>query len=227
MHMLLLSLVSIEGYNNGCCESHINKLLQTPLIGFLQQPVQQASLRAFLPCRQDLRSQTVRQKLQITYADNPQRTSVDLLGVIEFPNLILATQSVDFGCCLTDTMQRTTVQLTNPGLVPVEYCWVWSKQDGGKHWQAHCLLLDLAWTCWTWHGMLQWPGWSDHYQLSVGPLCIYGLLASWWQQMTRFDVDPCYNQFHFLYLRHCSVYNVYEFRITKRHKGKASKQSFV
>jgi hypothetical protein len=84
-------------------------------------------------CRQDLCSQTVHQKLHVTYADNPRRTSVDLLGVIEFPNLALATQAVDFGCCLMDTMQRTTVQLTNPGKVAVDYCWAWTKQDGGRH----------------------------------------------------------------------------------------------
>ena len=63
--------------------------------------------------------------LQITYADNPQRDAVDLLGQSDFPNLHLESTAVDFGSCLSDTTRRLPVRISNNGAVDVLYSWAW------------------------------------------------------------------------------------------------------
>lgn len=76
----------------------------------------------------DLVSQTVKQRCLISYTDNPQKDWLDVSGVIDFPNLLFHTTSVDFGCVLMDSMRRVSVGLANPGKVPVEYSWSWVSQ---------------------------------------------------------------------------------------------------
>ncbi|KAF5830389.1 hypothetical protein DUNSADRAFT_14652 [Dunaliella salina] len=73
----------------------------------------------------DLTSVQSKQKLQITYSDNPQRDAVDLLGQSDFPNLILESTEVDFGSCLSDTTRRVPVRISNEGAVDVVYSWAW------------------------------------------------------------------------------------------------------
>lgn len=70
----------------------------------------------------------------MVYQDNPQRDSLDLSAVVEFPNLQLAATSVEFGSVLVDTADRRQLLLTNPGQVPVSYSWSWALQEaaGGQ-----------------------------------------------------------------------------------------------
>lgn len=44
------------------------------------------------PARHDLKSHVARQKLLVTYSDNPQTDALELIGQIEFPNLVLDAQ---------------------------------------------------------------------------------------------------------------------------------------
>lgn len=78
--------------------------------------------------RGDQTSHTVKQRCLISYPDNPQKDWLDLTGIIEFPNLVFDTQSIDFGCVLMDSMKRMAVQVTNPGTRPVRFSWSWLKQ---------------------------------------------------------------------------------------------------
>ncbi|PNH08880.1 Hydrocephalus-inducing protein [Tetrabaena socialis] len=77
--------------------------------------------------KDDLQSLQTRTKLQIVYADNPQRDAVDLHGDIDFPNLAFETTTVDFGSVLLDTTRRVPVRVVNSSNVDVVYSWAWDK----------------------------------------------------------------------------------------------------
>jgi hydrocephalus-inducing protein len=67
--------------------------------------------------------------MQVVYADNPQRDSVDLLGIMDYPNLALSTTSVEFGSCLSDTARRVPITITNTSAVDVVYSWAWDRDS--------------------------------------------------------------------------------------------------
>ena len=79
--------------------------------------------------KSDLQSLTARQRLQVTYSDNPQKDGVDLVADMQFPNLRLETQSVEFGSVLTDTTKWCSVTATNTSNAVVEYSWVFIKEE--------------------------------------------------------------------------------------------------
>jgi hydrocephalus-inducing protein len=66
---------------------------------------------------------------QVVYTDNPQRDSVDLLGIMDYPNLALSTNSVEFGSCLSDTARRVPITITNTSAVDVVYSWAWDRDS--------------------------------------------------------------------------------------------------
>ncbi|GIL73964.1 hypothetical protein Vretifemale_3957, partial [Volvox reticuliferus] len=77
--------------------------------------------------KEDLQSIQTRTKLQVVYADNPQRDAVDLHGDIDFPNLSFEMHTIDFGSVLLDTTRRVPVRVTNSSNVDVVYAWAWDK----------------------------------------------------------------------------------------------------
>jgi hydrocephalus-inducing protein len=82
------------------------------------------------PCyKKDLQSCNIKQRLVVTYLDNPQKDGIDLIADIQFPNLEFETHTVDFGSALTDTTRRQTVMVTNTSKAVVQYCWTFVKQD--------------------------------------------------------------------------------------------------
>eukprot|EP00775_Hariotina_reticulata_P008964 gene8964-9139_t len=86
--------------------------------------------------KHDLMSQVVQHRCLMSHPDNPQKDWLELNGIIQFPNLTFSTTSVDFGCVLMDSMRRVSVDMTNPGSVPVEYCWSWVKTPALEEAQA-------------------------------------------------------------------------------------------
>lgn len=78
--------------------------------------------------RGDQTSHTAKQRCLISYPDIPHKDWLDVTGVIEFPNLVLDANAIDFGCVLMDSMKRVAVQLHNPGTRPVNYSWSWLRQ---------------------------------------------------------------------------------------------------
>ncbi|KXZ49496.1 hypothetical protein GPECTOR_21g722 [Gonium pectorale] len=77
--------------------------------------------------KDDLQSLQTRTKLQVVYADNPQRDSVDLHGDIEYPNLAFDTTTIEFGSVLLDTTRRIPVRVVNSSNVDVVYTWAWDQ----------------------------------------------------------------------------------------------------
>mmetsp|Transcript_4036 Transcript_4036/g.9628 ORF Transcript_4036/g.9628 Transcript_4036/m.9628 type:complete len:4944 (+) Transcript_4036:104-14935(+) len=68
-------------------------------------------------------SDKIKCKLVFTYADHPQKDSVDVVGNIVFPNVKFDRQTVDFGAILNDTSKRMRVKVTNAADVECSYTW--------------------------------------------------------------------------------------------------------
>jgi hypothetical protein len=68
-------------------------------------------------------------KLLISYAEHPQKDSVDLISEVSFPNLTLATTSIDFGCIPNHTELRRTFTMSNSSSLTVHYSWLFITND--------------------------------------------------------------------------------------------------
>lgn len=79
--------------------------------------------------KHDFLSQSLKQKLAITYANNPQKDSVQLLGSINFPNAVLSAAAIDFGAVLNDTHKTESLTVTNSSAVPLRYRWTFADAD--------------------------------------------------------------------------------------------------
>lgn len=103
---------------------------------------------------------------QVVFQDNPSRESLDLAALVEFPNLVMDTQKVDFGSSLVDTQQRQQLLMTNPGLVPVDFTWSWARQapEEGET-EANCLQPLL------------WQGSHSHAHACCCPVCMKPVAA--------------------------------------------------
>jgi hypothetical protein len=97
--------------------------------------------------KHDLVSQVIQQRCLISHPDNPQKDWLELKGLIQFPNLTFSATNVDFGCVLMDSMRRVSVDMSNPGPVPVEYCWSWVKTTDMADGQAAGVSAFLATLC--------------------------------------------------------------------------------
>ncbi|CAD7939993.1 unnamed protein product [Amoebophrya sp. A120] len=62
-----------------------------------------------------------KQKLAITYADHPQKDSIDLIGEVVFPNLVFDALAVDFGAILNMTSKVQSIRVSNPYPLPVNF----------------------------------------------------------------------------------------------------------
>jgi hydrocephalus-inducing protein len=116
------------------------------------QPYETAAVAvSFDPhCRGDQCSHTAKQRCLISYPDNPQKDWLDLTGVIEFPNLVFDTTSIDFGSVVMDSMKRLAVTATNQGTEPVQYSWGWVKQSAIGQDGSTCEFLSF-------HPQVCWP----------------------------------------------------------------------
>lgn len=71
----------------------------------------------------------VRQKLTLIYEDHPQKDYVNLVGELVFPNIVLSTDSLDFGSVLNETTKELTVTISNPNPLPVNYEWILCEEE--------------------------------------------------------------------------------------------------
>lgn len=71
----------------------------------------------------DRLSRTVHQKLNIVYEDHPQRDSIDLHAAIDFPNLVIDSDIVDFGAVMNNTEQRRILSIRNVGKIEADFHW--------------------------------------------------------------------------------------------------------
>ena len=73
--------------------------------------------------RTDRESDSINGKLTISYLDCPHKDTIDLVGEINFPNLKMQNDVIDFGCVLTDTVDRRYFSIKNTSSVPAAFDW--------------------------------------------------------------------------------------------------------
>jgi hypothetical protein len=79
---------------------------------------------AFDPLYRDDRvSHVAEGAIVATYRGHPRRDTVRLVADIQFPNVALERQRIDFGCVLNDTAVSQVVRLTNTSKLPAEISW--------------------------------------------------------------------------------------------------------
>eukprot|EP00759_Apiculatamorpha_spiralis_P009318 PhF_6_TR15973/c0_g1_i1/m.24996/K17570/HYDIN; hydrocephalus-inducing protein len=73
--------------------------------------------------KNDRASHKVSTKLQVNYKDHPQKDMITLTADVQYPNLVMESGGVDFGCTLNDTEVRKTYTITNNSKVPAHFIW--------------------------------------------------------------------------------------------------------
>lgn len=77
--------------------------------------------------RKDKISHNVKTKLFIIYKEHPQKDSIELTGVINFPNLEFQNTTVDFGATLNEFEAIKKVIVSNNSKVAAAYQWVFEQ----------------------------------------------------------------------------------------------------
>ncbi|XP_061217731.1 hydrocephalus-inducing protein homolog isoform X3 [Neopsephotus bourkii] len=72
---------------------------------------------------EDLSSRVVEKALKIQFLEHPHQEQVTVRGEVCFPNLLIPTTAVDFGCILNDTEDVRYVKMTNCSPLLVRYHW--------------------------------------------------------------------------------------------------------
>ncbi|KAK7891948.1 hypothetical protein WMY93_023911 [Mugilogobius chulae] len=91
---------------------------------------------------EDQVSRVLDEFLKINYQGHPQQDIVALHGEIHFPNLLLSSTSVDFGCVLNSTEIQREITITNCSPLPVAYRWTFLDQKPTIPRGAESLLLE-------------------------------------------------------------------------------------
>jgi hydrocephalus-inducing protein len=71
----------------------------------------------------DKQSDTIKQKLVLTYKEHPQKDAIDLFGAINFPNISLDSNKVDFGAVLNGSEKRQSLVMTNSSKIDADFSW--------------------------------------------------------------------------------------------------------
>ena len=81
---------------------------------------------------QDKVSDTISGRLAISHAPHPHRESVDLVGEMCFPNLVVSPNEVRFGCILNDTTKKKYITLMNESEKGCAYQWSFLEEEAAN-----------------------------------------------------------------------------------------------
>lgn len=79
----------------------------------------------------DKQSTDVKSKMIITYSDHPNKSAIDLLGTVVFPNLVLSSTAIDFGTVVADAEKSKTITLENRGKLSAVFSWIFEIPENG------------------------------------------------------------------------------------------------
>ena len=71
----------------------------------------------------DRQSHVVEKAITAVYANHPRRDAFPLVGNINFPNISMEYEKIDFGCILNDTTRSVMVRVTNTSVLPAKCAW--------------------------------------------------------------------------------------------------------
>ena len=62
-------------------------------------------------------------KLVISHAEHPHKDIIDLIGSVNFPNITLDTNIINFGSILNDTTKKMVLTMKNVSEMKLDYEW--------------------------------------------------------------------------------------------------------
>ena len=71
----------------------------------------------------DRKSGELEGKLTISHLDHPHKDVIDLIGSVNFPNILLDTNVVNFGSILNDTTKKMVLSMKNTSEMKLDYDW--------------------------------------------------------------------------------------------------------
>ena len=80
---------------------------------------------------------------QVTYKDNPQKDTLELLADFHFPNLTLEPARLEFGAIANDTRASLPCLLTNTSQVPAKYSWIFMDDSADEGFTGECVAVIL------------------------------------------------------------------------------------
>lgn len=73
--------------------------------------------------KNNLHNEVINGLLTICYTEHQHNDLINLTGEIYFPNLLIETNKIDFGCILNNTEVSQSIKMTNIGPLIVNYKW--------------------------------------------------------------------------------------------------------
>jgi hydrocephalus-inducing protein len=113
---------------------------------FFLKPQEMKEVRVeFDPCfKVDRVCGVVKQLLTVVYMDHPQKDSVNLVGEVVFPNIALSQDRLDFGSVLNDTTKQLSITISNPGVLPLDYEWMFCEEQDGPEYEPAFSTVDSS-----------------------------------------------------------------------------------
>ena len=77
----------------------------------------------------DRRNGEIEGKLIISHIDHPHRDQIDLVGSLNFPNITLDTNLINFGSILNDTTKKMILFMRNVSEMRIDYEWTFVQEE--------------------------------------------------------------------------------------------------
>ncbi|EFC47717.1 hypothetical protein NAEGRDRAFT_78704 [Naegleria gruberi] len=81
--------------------------------------------------KSDKQTADIKSKMILTYTDHPNKSSVDLIGSVLFPNLVLSSSLIDFGTVVADAEKTHTITMENKGKVTAVFSFIFEIAENG------------------------------------------------------------------------------------------------
>lgn len=79
--------------------------------------------------KSDRKSGELEGKLVLSHHDHPHKDIIDLVGIVNFPNLSLDTNIINFGSILNDTTKKMVMTMKNVSEMSLSYEWTFVTED--------------------------------------------------------------------------------------------------
>lgn len=68
-------------------------------------------------------------KLILQHNDHPHKDIIDLIGILNFPNILLETTTINFGAILDDTTKKMVTSMRNASEMALSYEWTFVQDE--------------------------------------------------------------------------------------------------
>ena len=79
--------------------------------------------------KSDRKSGELEGKLTITHLEHPHKDIIDLIGSLNFPNITMDTNIINFGSILNDTTKKMVLTMKNVSEMKLDYEWTFVQEE--------------------------------------------------------------------------------------------------